>query len=304
MRHRLSFDTKAKMQGIYSFKAINAVTGESRDLGEVADSPNMIVKNGLNAIGNGDNLLYQCVVGTNSTTVTFNDTALGAQIASTTTVQTQTYGAQSSAPYFRWYRRTFRFAQGAAAGNLAEVGMRTSGGVLFSRALIVDSSGIPTTLSILSDEYLDVAYELRTYLDTTDHTTSIVIDGTTYTVTMRAADITSASAYQDTGITSSLANSSVQSFNSGSLAAITTNPSGTSYWVSRTLKGSYIADSYYRVFSTSAGLNYANFSGGIQSLYIQTSQGNFQAGFSPALPKNNYMIITVDLTISWAVYDS
>ena len=191
------------MEGIYSFKAVNASTGESRHLGDVADSPNMIVKAGLNAVGGGATLIYQCCIGTNSTTVTFIDTGLGAQIAATTTIQSSTYGAASSAPYYRWYRKTFRFDQGVAAGNLAEVGMKTSSGTLFSRALIVDSAGIPTTLSILEDEYLDVTYELRTYIDATDKVQTIVINGDTYTVTLRAADITSSSYYQDEGITSS-----------------------------------------------------------------------------------------------------
>ena len=301
---KLNLKAQTTMEGIYSFKAVNAFTGESRHLGDVADSPNMIVKAGLNAVGGGATLIYQCCIGTNSTTVTFNDTGLGAQIAATTTIQSSTYGAASSAPYYRWYRKTFRFAQGAAAGNLAEVGMKTSSGTLFSRALIVDSAGIPTTLSILEDEYLDVTYELRTYIDSTDKVQTLVINGDTYTVTLRAADITSSSSYQDQGITSSLNSSNNQYFCSGYIGSVVNSPSGASYGQGRSLRGNYITDSFERTFTTSAGLNYSNYSGGIQALYIQTSQGNFQAGFVPALPKNNYMIITIDLTVGWGVYDS
>lgn len=301
---KLNLKAQTTMEGIYSFKAVNASTGESRHLGDVADSPNMIVKAGLNAVGGGATLIHQCCIGTNSTTVTFNDTGLGAQIAATTTIQSSTYGAASSAPYYRWYRKTFRFAQGAAAGNLAEVGMKTSSGTLFSRALIVDSAGVPTTLSILEDEYLDVTYELRTYIDATDKVQTIVINGDTYTVTLRAADITSSSSYQDQGITSSLSSSTTQYFCSGYIGSVVNSPSGASYGHGRSLRGNYITDSFERTFTTSAGLNYSNYAGGIQALYIQTSQGNFQAGFVPALPKNNYMIITIDLTVGWGVYDS
>ena len=300
---KLNLKAQTTMEGIYSFKAVNAFTGESRHLGDVADSPNMIVKAGLNAVGGGATLIYQCCIGTNSTTVTFNDTGLGAQIAATTTIQSSTYGAASSAPYYRWYRKTFRFDQGVAAGNLAEVGMKTSSGTLFSRALIVDSAGIPTTLSILEDEYLDVTYELRTYIDATDKVQTIVINGDTYTVTLRAADITSSSSYQDQGITSSLNSSTNQYFCSGYIGSVVNSASGASYGQGRSLRGNYITDSFERTFTTSAGLNYSNYSGGIQALYIQTSQGNFQAGFVPALPKNNYMIITIDLTVGWGVYD-
>ena len=301
----MNFKIKTYFEGIYSFKAINIETGEARDLGSVADSPNMIVKTGLNAMGNANNLIRTCVVGTDSTTVSVEDTALGAQIASTTTVQTETYGAQSSAPYFRWYRRTFRFAQGAAAGNLAEVGIKVDDGTLFSRALIVDSAGNPTTLSILADEYLDVTYEFRTYAETVDNIVNLTVNGTGYTATLRSANVTSGSDWQQYGIASSLYSSnSYHTFYNGSIGTIIENPSGESYQHGRSLRGSYVPNAFERTFIFSAGLNNANFTGGVKSIYLVTSQGNFQVEFSPAIPKNNYMILTIDLTLQWSRYDT
>lgn len=301
----MNFKIKTYFEGIYSFKAINIETGEARDLGSVADSPNMIVRTGLNAMGNANNLIRTCVVGTDSTTVSVEDTALGAQIASTTTVQTETYGAQSSAPYFRWYRRTFRFAQGAAAGNLAEVGIKVDDGTLFSRALIVDSAGNPTTLSILADEYLDVTYEFRTYAETVDNIVNLTVNGTGYTATLRSANVTSGSDWQQYGIASSLSSSnSYHTFYNGSIGTITGNPSGESYQHGRSLRGSYVPNAFERTFIFSAGLNNANFTGGVKSIYLVTSQGNFQVEFSPAIPKNNYMILTIDLTLQWSRYDT
>lgn len=300
----MKLKARAHFEGIYSFAAVNANTGESRDLGSVSDSPNMIVKAGLNTMGNSDRLISQCVVGTNSTTVSFEDTSLGAQIASTTTVQSETYGAQGSAPYFRWYRRTYRFAQGAAAGNLAEVGVKSSNGALFSRALIVDSAGNPTTLTILSDEYLDVTYEFRTYIDIEDKVQQLTVNGVVYTATLRAANANSSNSYQDYGITNTWNSSYHQYFYSGYISGVTGSPGGSNYNHSRSVRGNYVNDSFERTFIFSAGLNYANFDGGIQSIYLQTTQGNFQVGFSPAIPKNNYMILTVDLTIAWGPYDT
>ena len=298
----MNFKIKTYFEGIYSFKAINIETGEARDLGSVADSPNMIVRTGLNAMGNANNLIRTCVVGTDSTTVSVEDTALGAQIASTTTVQTETYGAQSSAPYFRWYRRTFRFAQGAAAGNLAEVGIKVDDGTLFSRALIVDSAGNPTTLSILADEYLDVTYEFRTYAETVDNIINLTVNGTGYTATLRSANVTSGSDWQQYGIASS--SNSYHTFYNGSIGTITENPSGESYQHGSSLRGSYVPNAFERTFIFSAGLNNANFTGGVKSIYLVTSQGNFQVEFSPAIPKNNYMILTIDLTLQWSRYDT
>ena len=300
----MNFKIKTYFEGIYSFKAINIETGEARDLGSVADSPNMIVRSGLNAMGDSNELIRTCVVGTDSTTVSVEDTALGAQIASTTTIQTETYGAQSSAPYFRWYRRTFRFAQGAAAGNLAEVGIKVDDGRLFSRALIVDSAGNPTTLSILADEYLDVTYEFRTYAEIADNVINLTVNGTGYTATLRSANVTSGSNYQLYGISNSLYNSSLHILYNGSIGTVTGNPSGESYSHGRSLRGSYVPNSFERTFIFSAGLNNANFTGGIKSLYLITSQGNFQVEFNPAIPKNNYMILTTDLTLQWSRYDT
>lgn len=301
----MNFKVKTRFEGIYSFKAINVHTKKARDLGSVSESPNMIVRGGLNLIGNSNGLIRSCVVGTDSTTVSFEDTALGAQIASTTTIQTETYGAQSSAPYFRWYRRTYRFAQGAAAGNLAEVGIKADNGVLFSRALIVDSAGNPTTLSILSDEYLDVTYEFRTYAETADIVQQLSVNGSQYTATLRSANVTSGSSYQDYGIANTMSSgSSYHTMYNGTIGSITGNPSGESYTHGRSLRGSYVENAFERTFIFSAGLNNANFTGGVRSIYLQTSQGNFQVDFSPAIPKNNYMILTIDLTVQWSKYDT
>lgn len=295
---------KTRFEGIYSFKAINVKTKRERHLGSVSDSPNMIVRSGLNAIGNANSLIRTCVVGTDSTTVSFEDTALGAQIASTTTVQTETYGAQSSAPYFRWFRRTFRFGQGVAAGNLAEVGIKVDDNTLFSRALIVDSAGNPSTLSILADEYLDVTYEFRTYAETADTVLNLSVNGTAYTATLRSANVNSGSDYQQYGIANTISSTNSHIFYNGSIGGVTGNPSGESYAHSRSLRGSYVANSFERTFIFSAGLNNANFTGGVKSVFVSTPQGNFQVEFSPAIPKNNYMILTIDLTVQWSRYDT
>lgn len=301
----MNFKVKTRFEGIYSFKAVNKDTGKERDLGSVSDSPNMIVTEGLDAMGSADLLFQTCIVGTDSTTVSASDTGLGAQIASTTTIQADTNGAQPSAPYFSWVRRTFRFAQGAAAGNLAEVGIKTSGNVLFSRALIVDSSSLPTTLSILADEYLDVTYEFRAYADIVDKVQNIMVNGTSYKVTLRSANVNSAASYQLYGISSNMySGSSYHSFYNGAIGPITGAPSGTSYTHGRTLRGSYLKGSFNRTFIFTAGLNNANFDGGVKSILLQTAQGNFQAEFNPPLPKNNYMILTIDLTLQWSKHDT
>ena len=300
----MNLEINTAVKGIYGFTVVNASTGASRYIGEFVaeESPNLIVTSGLNQIGSGNELIYTCVVGTDSTPTTLSMTALGNQIATTNTQQASTQGTQSTSPYFSWYRRTFRFGQGAAAGNLTEVGVKTSGGVLFSRALIVDSAGSPTTLTILADEYLDVPYEFRMYPDTMDTIVTVPLNGTDYTCTLRSANINTIPDYFNYGISSGLGSYNTTYFYSGGIGSLTGGPSGNSYYHNHNLVGGYVNDTFERVFNFSAGLNNANFNEGINSLYLRTAKGYFQVGFSPSIPKTSYMTLSLNLTIKWANY--
>ena len=147
---------------------------------------NLILENGLHqAAIQASGYLTTCSVGTSSVEPNINHTALGLRIATTTDIFSIVGGAQPTPPYFGWVRKTFRFATGTAAGTLAEVGVGWSADSMFSRSLIKDSNGNPTTITILSDEILDVIYELRLYAPTNDTVGEVTGNGTTYTITAR-----------------------------------------------------------------------------------------------------------------------
>jgi len=81
----------------------------------------------------------------------------------------------------------YRFNPGEATGNISELGIYIgygSGNRLFSRALVRDSQGNPATITVLSDEYLDVYWEFT--LEVAGRTTGTLplyhADGTTSTV--------------------------------------------------------------------------------------------------------------------------
>ena len=91
----------------------------------------------------------------------------------------ETYGSTTSSPYYGYKIFTFRFNQGIAAGNISEIGVGWSGTTplqLFSRTLIKDINGDPTTITVLADETLDVIYELRLYAPETD----LIVSGLDY----------------------------------------------------------------------------------------------------------------------------
>jgi hypothetical protein len=142
-----------------------------------------------------------CCVGTGNTTPATTDVQLAAYLASassTTGGGTGGYPGKASAGYVAaagaepayWYARyTYQFGTGVAAGNLTEVGTYPGGASysadLFSRALILDDMGNPTSITVLSDEILTVTWELRWYLDTTDHSFSFNLNGSPLTGTYR-----------------------------------------------------------------------------------------------------------------------
>jgi len=83
----------------------------------------------------------------------------------------------------------FRFYPGQATGNISELGIYLGlpgypDFTLFSRALVRDSHGNPTTITVLSDEYLDVYWEIT--LEVAGRTTGTFPlynkDGTTNTL--------------------------------------------------------------------------------------------------------------------------
>jgi len=204
-------------------------------------------------------------------------------------------GVQSSAPYFGWRRKTWRFAQGAAAGNLSEVGVGwATSGSLFSRALILDSGGTPTTITVLADEFLDVTYELRQYPVTTDNTGTFVLDGLTYDWVSRPANVTSSF------VPNAAMNSASINYYNGAIGAITGSPSGTGSGLLTPTPQSYSTGSYSITFTLIASITQANLAGGITAARIIGSGFDYQFGFTPAIPKDNTKILSIDYTHSWA----
>ena len=260
----------------------------------------MITNNGLNLFATSSNFLYFCQVGSGTTTPANGNTSLASRIASTATQQATSDGAQSSAPYFCWRQKTFRFAEGVAAGNIAEVGVGPdSSANLFSRALILDNMGSPTTITVLSDEVLDVTYELRVYPPTTDWTGTVTLDSVVYDVVGRAAGVTSNTYWriQQNGQTNTLALSLAYN---GTISAITGIPSGTSSATSSVSTASYSADSLYREGTMNWGLNDGNLAGGITALLTRFGVGSYQFSFSPAIPKNATNVLALVVKNAWA----
>ena len=303
----ISINEKIRMEGFYSFKVSNS-KGESRDLSGIIaeDHKNLILDVGLNALGT-TSVVSACKVGTGVTPVAVSQTDLATPLAITSTLQSSSTGRNSTAPYYTWGRRTFRFSQGTAAGNLTEVGVTYGdGSSLFSRALIVDSEGNPTTLTILADEWLDVTYELRVYQDLADKTFNINLLGVDHVVTVRPANVTTnpsdSSYFFDHFISWYYYYSQCSHYN-GTIGTITGSPSGVGSSTGGTSYGAYSQNSLQRSIIYGVGLDDANLEGGIQSTIINTHKCSWQVGYVPAIAKDSFKTLTMNYTLSWGRYD-
>lgn len=289
--------------GRFKLEAVNAETGERRVLAPWFN--NLITDAGLNRIGTGPIGGY-CHVGTGTAAPAVTDTALAAKLAHTTSAISGVTSGSATMPYYGSRVQVFRFGVGVASGNLSEVGVGYSATALFSRTLIKDSSGNPTTITVLPSEYLDVTYELRMYAPVADVPFSVVISGVTYTGVVRAADATTFSGSTDPwyggylfGSGASLGAVQSRAYN-GAIGAANTVPSGAVSFLGSPSNNAYSNNSLQLTGTVTAALGAGNLAGGISALVIYTTLGAFQMSFSPAIPKDATKVLSVGITLSWA----
>jgi hypothetical protein len=268
--------------------------------------PNLITDVGLNRIGTGS-YLNACHIGTNNTAPTVGDTALAGFVAGSNTVQASAFGAQSTAPYYGWKTITYRFAASPSDRNLNEVGIATSpvnGGstIMFSRALILDEFGAPSTVTVLTGEILDVTYQLRLYPMLVDVTQTVTITGSgSHDIITRASTVTSTLWGGELGAAATIYTGSTNTFQfwNGDIGPITGSPSGSQYGKNAG-NLAYVNNSLQRDGTAGLGLSEGNLAGGIRALKWRTSLGVYQQQFDPVISKNNTKTLTVVVRYSWA----
>jgi hypothetical protein len=291
---------KAEMSGRFKIVATKP-DGSSR---VVADwFSNLILDAALNRIG-GDGMYDRAIVGSGSTPVNASQTSLANLVATTVIL----YGFPSTGVNltdgYAWRRCTYRFAAGAAAGNLTEVGMANANGI-WSRALIVDGGGTPTTITILSDETLDVTYELRLYRPTSDVSANVVISGVTYATVTRVASFSTWQTVMDLLVSDGPAGGQFMgaratSYSSGALGDIDSGPGGSPISQISGIgpSGSYSNNSLQRLMIVAWGL--ANGGDPIYNIVFPTPLGIFKTSFSPAIPKDSTKALNLFYTLAWA----
>lgn len=295
---------ESRVCGFFKFEAIKP-DGTKRVLADWF--PNLITNIGLNRMGTNSSWMSSCQVGTGNTTPTVTDTSLAARIAGTSTRQSTSFTAQPSAPYYTTRTNVYRFTAGATEGILAEVGVgwsSTASDSMFSRALILDGTGTPTTLTMLADEILDVTYALRIYPPASDISGSVTLRGTNHTLTIRAMLVTATGTngwYNDeTGIIATIWTASSQTFYDGAIGAVTGSPAGSSSNANSATNVTYVANSFTLAAVVTAGLANANFGTGITAFRLKMGFVAYQIGFSPAIMKTSSDSLVLNVSHTWA----
>lgn len=283
---------------------------------------NLITNTGMNRVGEVTTsttpslssfglLCGRFVVGSGSAEPQFTDTALQNPVAY---ASADARLDKESSNYDRgWYEITVQhqFGQGEAAGNLSEIGIqRTSAsGPLWSRALILDGQGNPTTITVLPDEFFTCYYTLRIMIPKEDAVFNIDVDydedGIVPTVvTGRPLNADSAHAQNGWGLQTAGTSRSRAGllFYTGGLADPTaTSPLGSSA-DSSTSNFSivpYVTDSFERYVTRTNGLNEHN-SQELRTARLDALMGCWQIEFDPPLQKDNTQTMQVTFGYSWA----
>lgn len=159
------------------FKCIVKKSETDEIVRETGEFSNIVLNSGITQMLSNV-WIDRCCVGSGNSTPTVTQTALDNFIASTTTTSpgTSSLGGMQVAeePYYWYGRSTWRFAVGVATGNLSEIGLGWGNANLWNRALIKDNNGTPTTITVLSDEYLDVFCEVRVYPSTSSGSFDVI----------------------------------------------------------------------------------------------------------------------------------
>lgn len=312
----LPIQVKTGYKGRFRLEAIR-LDGTKRFL---AEFDNLITNGGMDMLSGSANPTGLCAVGSGNATPQFTDTSLQTLVASTNNLISATTSAASTSPYYGQTIYTWQFPVGAATGNLSEVGAGPSTSNLFSRALILDSMGSPTTITVLSNEALNVVYTLQQYVPLTDVTGNISLGGTSYPYLIRALAATNAGVWTwDTRFAGPYLNGTFTQQAWGAFAssgvpkAITAGlvlpgAPGDTYTNMSYTSGSYEADIQVQwsinAGNTGSGLNWFQISLGNYGNVATSTQnrGAYQVWISsgPAIPKDNTKVLTLNFSCVWA----
>lgn len=255
---------------------------------------NLIVNTGIDRfMGNNiwDDWAY---CGTGGTAPAVTDVGMQSYLAETNDRLVDDTESTYTAPRYMVRKIIYTFPVGGVVGNVAEVGIGWKNGstrLVFSRSLVVDGGGSPTTITVLASEQLTIVYRFYVKVPDADTTFSVTDNGVTYTVTARQLFRSDYASFERLryGFWGDISGSrSGQTASTDVLppenGSFTPGSNGTTN--SATL-GAYTAGSFTRTINFPYGGAFANFTGGIGSACAFTGNGVgvWAFSFSPKINK-------------------
>jgi hypothetical protein len=309
----ITINSNLKVKGHYVLQKFHP----ERGLVAEYEFDNLITDSGLNGWGT-KNMCERCVIGTGTSVPQNTDTSLsGTSVVSTSKGQPFPYFPQAP-NYYTQSGREFTFAQGTLNGNYSEIGVTALDGTLFSRSLILDNLGNPTTITILPIEQLKVLYvftEISNNNVQTGNTIEIAgLGPIAYTIQpSEKQDVSTSSPKwniwpefvpgQNTAYIE-LTNGSNQTdilgtgWGSGGTVVSSQAPSSTATYTA----SSYVNNSRYRDYTYVAGINALNIAS-FNKIRFGARFGGFYAVDLVGLPSNlsklNTQTLTLSMRYSW-----
>ena len=283
---------------------------------------NLILNQGLDFFGggNGDNMMDFCIIGSGNSQPVYTQNKLDAITTYATGVDFSDkydYDASRDGNLYKTNKvRKYTF-NGLNDVNISEVGLAsefssTTDYYLCTRALIKDAQGVPTTMTVLSDEVLEIYYKLWQVFDTTDKVGTInLLDGVggsvAYNYKLRLC-VVGSSRYSVGGLLKGDRTDlyALSSIFTGDLDDIKGIPSGLisgsySLTLSTYNMGSYRRTVWY-TFTHDSGV------GNIRTYVLGTTMGAYQIRFGSVaddspITKTNTQTLTIPVEVSWGRYE-
>lgn len=285
-------------------------TGDGVPVRETGWFNNLVLNSGLDRMSEGV-WINRCCVGSGNSLPNPTQTQLDSFIASTITAQVASEPVTNLiTPIYYGARRIWRFGQGVATGNISEVGMGWADNLLWNRALVRDTDGEPTTITVLADEYLDVVVEVRVY-------PGDALSGQ-FNLKNKSGNVISSHTYHGLpyinnpswggagSVTIGSTSSSATDVLAGTLGTLTTKPAGPSL-IRKAVSTAY--PSARKVACTlTLGLNDANGTHQSILLYMCNIMGaingpGYQVQIDPPITKTSAQVMTYTFEMSWDRYE-
>lgn len=187
---------KNKIRGEYCLEVVRG--GET--LCSTGWRPNLITDTGLDSLAqvSSNNSWRNLSVGTGTTAPAPTDTALASRVAGRN-ISFSRLGVLSGNTCTHTGVCTFEL--GSVVGNITELGLSGySSGPLFTRALITDLNGDPTSVTVTAEDQLVVTYRVIFTVDMSIQTATVVDPNTDVSYTIQAAYETLTTAIDNYGI--------------------------------------------------------------------------------------------------------